>query len=102
MSDQKPTIQVDAILPETIIPIKVSGGYYMSLQQMFMNLAMERPEKEFKEVMQRLKENERPRDAYEFHLHTLLSLIFEIENEAKRQGLTTKKDVDPDKIPKLS
>jgi hypothetical protein len=100
MSEQ-PTpnmIQVESIPMDAIVNIKVSGAYYATLQQVFMDLAMTRPEAEFKTAMEKLKGNEKPSSKYEMHLQTLLALIFEVENEAKAQGLVVKKEVDMSKI----
>jgi hypothetical protein len=91
-------MKVESIPFESIVDIKVSGAYYASLQQVFMDLAMSKTEAEFKTVMEKLKTNEKPATRYEFHLHTLFSLIIEIENEAKAQKKTVTKDVDLAKI----
>lgn len=102
MNEEKSTeFKVETIDRETIVPIKVSGAYYITLQQMFMDLAMQKSPEEFKKVMERLKGNNPPQDRYESHLHILLSLIFEIENSAKENGLTKKVDVDTSKLSKI-
>lgn len=98
---QEPTpnmIQVESIPFDAIVNIKVSGAYYATLQQIFMDLAMTRPEADFKAAMEKLKNNGKPASKYEMHLQALLALIIEVENEAKAQGLVLKKEVDMNKI----
>lgn len=99
MTDEKPEIfKIDTIPSETMVEIRVSGAYYIGLQNMFMGIAAERPEAEFKKVLEKLKLNNPPADKYEFQIHMLLSLIYEIETKAKAQGLTKLVEIDPSKI----
>ena len=86
--------KIDTIPLESIIKIEVSGHFYARIQQMILGMANEKPQEEFLKVLKKLESNTGAESLYEYNLHTLMSLAFEIESQAKAQNIFTEEEID--------
>lgn len=77
-------IKLKTIKAGAIIDIQVSEGFYRRIQQLFLWYTSQDQERAIKTI-HALKERE-PQDAFENHMLTLMSLVYEIENKADLQG----------------
>jgi hypothetical protein len=83
------------VLPnDSIVSIKISGAFYARLTQLIIEMASSRDKKEIREIIEMIKNDVDPTDPFAYHYITVLTLIHEIEKEAKEQGLL--KEVDED------
>ena len=96
MSEESTKGKVPTIPPDAVITIEVGGGLYSRFYQLMWDKAYERPAEKFKESLDFLKGGGAPRDKYEYELETYLSLLYEIETSAKKQGKLSY--VNPDDI----
>jgi hypothetical protein len=71
---------------DALINIKISGAFYMNMQQMLYSLASQKTPEEFTAIMHKLKSGT-PENEYEFQILTLVSLVMEVERSAKEQNL---------------
>jgi len=83
---------LEIIPDEAIMNIKVSGTYYKRLQALFIYLSGKKDMKEFLLEYESLLKLKEPKTEYQIHLQTVLSIIVEIEREAKENKLTEKKE----------
>jgi len=86
-----PTIPSDAL-----IDIKISGTFYRKLLGLSVMLAESKPLEEYKSILEKLKSNNPPENLYESNVHTVISLIYEIETCARDQKKTKMVEVDTD------
>lgn len=84
-----PTIPNDAL-----IDIKVSGIFHKRLVELLAALGESVTLDEWKAVLQRIKTDDRAKDLFEFNVHTIMMLIYEVEVEAQKQGKITTAEVD--------
>ena len=90
--EQKPKT-VSVIPDDVLMDIKVSGTFYRRMQALFIYLAGKKDIKEFLILYTMMvKEKKEPSSEYEFHLHTVLSMIVEMEKVAKENNLTKEED----------
>lgn len=85
MQNQLPT--VETIPADAIVNVEISGGMYTRLHQLLLQIASEKSPDQLKDTLIRLK-TEEPKTHGEYHLVSILALIFEIEKKAKEQGKT--------------
>lgn len=91
-------IEYNTIPNDALIDIKISGAFYAKLSNLLIKLASSMPEEEFKTLMSDFKDNKQPKNTTEFTIHILFSLIYEIENNAKKQNKIVIKEIDIDKL----
>jgi hypothetical protein len=91
--------KVKVIPTEAQIDITIGGGLYARLSQLITDFGSQKPIEEFTAIMERLK-TEKPQDAFEYHLITLLSLVIEIEEKATAQGKVVERDIKDLEAPK--
>lgn len=82
-------ITYDTIKPDVLIDIQISGTFYRRMVDLLTMLGESVPLDDFKKVLAKLKENNPAEDMYELNVHTLVSLIYEVEKQAKAQNKTT-------------
>lgn len=87
-------VKVQAIDLDSIITIEVSGNFYARIQQMLMEMANEKSQEEFLKALKKLEGNDDAENAFEYNLHTIMSLIYEIEKQAKAQGKFKEVEID--------
>jgi len=88
--------EVTGVRKDAIIKIEVSAGFFFRISQLLLEYGAEHfPGAELKDVMEFLKEGN-PRTNYEYHLITLLSLVHELETQAKEQDLIITEEVEID------
>lgn len=92
-------IKYETILPEAIIEVKISGGFYKRLTEALLMISETKTPDDFKDSLEKIKENIAPRDPSEACIHALLPLIYAIETSAKEQGKITMQEFDPGSIP---
>lgn len=79
--------QIEVIALSEIIDIKISGGFYSRLHQLFMkHLELKSPADVFA-IVNELKTRE-PKDIWEYDYITLHTLVSEIDSAAREQGKT--------------
>lgn len=86
--------KIQVIPLDSIIPIEVSGHFYTRIQQMLISMANEKSPEEFVKVMKNLETNKQSESIYEYNIHTISSLIFEIESQAKNLNLLKEEEID--------
>lgn len=82
-------ITYDTIKPDALIDIQISGTFYRRMVDLLTMIGESVPLEDFKKVLEKLKANNPAEDMFEFNVHTLISLIYEVEKQAKAQGKTT-------------
>ncbi len=88
--------EVTGVRKDAIIKIEVSAGFFFRISQLLLEYGAEHfPGAELKDVMEFLKEGN-PRTNHEYHLITLLSLVHELETQAKEQDLIITEEVEID------
>jgi len=79
---------------EALIKIEVSGNFYARIQQMLLEMISQKPQVEVVKALEKLKSNEPEENVFEYNLHTIMSLIYEMEEQAKAQGKLIEKEID--------
>jgi len=84
-----------SVMPDdALVDVKISGTYYKRLQALFIYLAQKKDVKEFLILYAKMVQGGDPIDEYEWHLHTVLSMIIEIEKVAKENNLLKEEDAE--------
>lgn len=92
-------ITYPTIVSDALIDIKVAASFHKRLVDLIAALGESVGVDEFKKVLESIKEKRPANNLFEFNVHTILMLIYEIEIEAKKQGKITTAEVDdPDSI----
>ena len=91
--------KIEVIPTDAQIDITVGGGLYARLSQLITDYGSQKPLDEFNKILERLK-TEKPQDAFEYHLITMISLVIEIEEKAKAQGKTVMRDIKDEEASK--
>jgi hypothetical protein len=89
-------IKFDTIPPDALIDIKISGAFYRRMVDLISMLGESVPLADFKAVLERLKEENPAKDMFEFNVHTIVCLIYEVEKEAKAQNKTVVSEIEVD------
>lgn len=87
-------IKYDTIPSDVLVDIQVSGTFYRRLVELISMLGESVPLAEFKEVLERLKENKPAKDMFELNVHLLISIIYEIEKQAKAQNKCKQEEME--------
>jgi hypothetical protein len=87
-------ITYDTLPPDALVDIKISGTFYRKMVDLLTMLSESVTLEEFRTVLQRMKENNPAEDLFELNVHTLMSLIYEVEVQAKAQNKCTKAEVE--------
>lgn len=87
-------ITYDTIKPDVLIDIQISGTFYRRMVDLLTMLGESVPLEDFKKVLDKLKENNPAEDMFEFSVHTIMSLIYEVEKKAKEQNKTTQAEME--------
>jgi len=86
-NNQQKITKIPTIPFDVKIDITVGGGLYARLSQLMTHYASQKTEEEFSTILAFLQQpGNKPRDEFEYHVITLLSLVVEIEIKAKEQG----------------
>jgi hypothetical protein len=78
--------QFPTIPPDALIDIKVSGSFYRKLLGLSIMLAESKPLEEYKAVLEKIKRNDPETSVYEVNVHTILTIINEVETAARAQN----------------
>lgn len=84
---------ISTIKEDDIIDIKVNGSFYARVQALMFYLLEGKEPQFITEVFDKIKENKID-DPYVAHLQTIVVLMREIEEEAKKQNKITDKDIE--------
>lgn len=87
-------ITYSTIPDDALVDIKVSGSFHKRLVELLATLGESVALDEWKAVLERIKTNDPAKDLFEFNVHTILMLIYEVEVEAQKQGKITTAEVD--------
>lgn len=79
---------------DTLVTIQVSGHFYRKLLSLSIMLAESKPHNEYIAALEKIKANNSELSFYEFNLHTILTLVHEIEASAKEQGKVQNVEID--------
>ena len=94
--------KVTGIKKGAVVKIEVGSGFYFRISQLLIEYGTENfPGEELGKAMEHLKDKE-PVNNEEYHLLTLLSLVHEIETQAKIQDLLVTEEVEIPDIPETS
>jgi hypothetical protein len=88
------TIKYKTLPYDALVDIKISGTFYKQIVNLLTALGESVPLDEFKEVLEKLKTNDPPKSIFELNVHTLVSLIYEIETKAEEQKKTKEIEID--------
>ena len=91
--------KIKVIPVDVQIDITIGGGLFARLSQLITHYGSQKPIEEFTAIMKRLQ-TEAPKDEFEYHLITLLSLVIEIEKKAIAQGKVEERDIKEVEEPK--
>jgi hypothetical protein len=89
-------IPVEAIPFEAVIKLDMPGTFYARIQQLILYFSNTHPPQDIIKAMNLLKENKEAETDFEYHLHTLTILVYDIEKKAKEQGLMVTKEIEVD------
>lgn len=79
-------IKYQALPKDAVVDIQISGTFYMRMVDLLSALGESVGIDEFKKVLQKLKDNNPAESLFEFNVHTLMSLIYEVEKQAIAQN----------------
>lgn len=85
--EQTPVDNVEIILPEAVVEIQMSTGYYKKIQQLLAFIVETRSPEDIKDAHDQISSQEIVHD-WVHHYETLLILCREFEQKAKDQGFT--------------
>lgn len=84
----------DTIPADVLVDIQISGSFYRRMMDLITMLSESVPLEEFKQVLERMKDNKPAEDLFELNVHTIISLIYEVELQAKAQNKSTKTEIE--------
>lgn len=84
---------ISTIKEDDIIDIKVNGSFYARVQALMFYLLDGKDPEFVTEVFEKIKNNEID-DPYVAHLQSVVVLMREIEEQAKKQDKITEKDIE--------
>jgi hypothetical protein len=87
-------IKYDTIPFDAIIDIQVSGSFYKKIVDLLSALGQSVPQEEFKTALEKLKTNDPLTSLFEYNIHSLVALVYEIEKKAVEQKKTKEVEVD--------
>lgn len=87
-------IKFDTIPTDALIDIQISGSFYRRMVDLITMLGESVPLEEFKAILERLKDNNPAADMFEFNVHTVICLIYEVEKQAKAQNKIVVSELD--------
>ena len=87
-------IKFDTIPTDALVDIQISGAFYRRMVDLITMLGESVPLEEFKAILERLKDNNPAADMFEFNVHTVICLIYEVEKQAKAQNKTVVSELD--------
>jgi len=76
---------IESIPPQNIIDVKISGAFYGRIHQLLLYYCREKSPEDIQQRIATL-DMEKPRDDFDYHLGTILTMVLEIEKVAKEQG----------------
>lgn len=79
---------------EALIDIQISGSFYKKLLQLSVALGESRPLDDYKKALETLGDKREPEDLYELTVQAVVSVLFEVENNAKAQSKTKIVEID--------
>lgn len=77
---------VEVLLPETVVPVMISSGYYANFKKIIEYHCRDKEESELTRVIDKFARQEEPSDEWEAHLYTMLQLSSDFENQARKAG----------------
>lgn len=87
-------IKYKALPHDALVDIKISGFFYKRLITLYTLLGQSVPQEDFAKVMDKIKTDTPADSVYELNIHTLMSIIFEIEKSAVEQGKIKEIEID--------
>jgi len=87
-------IKYDTIPSDALIDIQVSGSFYKKIVELITSLGQSVPQKEFEEALEKLKTDKPLASLFEYNIHVLIALIYEIEKKAVDQKKTKEVEID--------
>ena len=87
-------IKFDTIPADALIDIQISGAFYRRMVDLITMLGESVPLADFKAILERLKDNNPATDMFEFNVHTVICLVYEVEKQAKAQNKTVISEVE--------
>jgi hypothetical protein len=83
--------EVEVFPLDAVVSIEISGSFYARLTQLLLDHATSKDNNSLVAAYESLKSGD-PKDAYEYHLLTLSSLIKAIEDEVRKENKFEKID----------
>jgi hypothetical protein len=96
MSDEKKleSVTIQVIKPNSLVNIQVSSSFHERLQELLQDQYSRATSEEAALKAVADLASRQPETPWEFHLVTIISLIYEVEQAAFKQGLTEDKKID--------
>lgn len=88
MSDEKDQLAIfkaKEIQSDAVITVDIGAGFYTRFQELMFWYVNQEPADKSIKALEALKDRE-PKDKFEYHLITMLSLVYSIEDAAAAQG----------------
>jgi len=95
-------IKYDVIPPDALIDIQISGAFYRRMVDLLTMLGESVPLADFKVVLDKLSKNNLAEDMFEHNVHTIVSLIYEVEKKATEQKKTKEEELEVPDEPAVS
>ncbi len=85
-------VKFQTIPNDALIDIQVSGSFYKRVVELLTALGNSMKLDEFKAVLEKLKTNDPPANLHEMNIHVNMMLVYEIEQQAVKQGKTKEEE----------
>ena len=89
-------IKVPAFETKSLVKLEIPGVFYQRIQSLMFYFISLHSKEEFEVSFNKLTAGNKPENALDLHLQTLLTLISETEQAMQKQNLTTIEVVDID------
>ncbi len=87
-------VKFQTIPNDALIDIQVSGSFYKRVVELLTALGNSMKLDEFKAVLEKLKTNDPPANLHEMNIHVNMMLVYEIEQQAVKQGKTKEEEYE--------
>jgi flagellar motor component MotA len=88
-----PGQKIEVFNPDAILTLKMSVPFYQRIQSMMLTLTQEHKPEEVKVAIDRIKADVKGLLPWEEMLQTILIMIYNIEDQARKEGYLTLQDV---------
>lgn len=88
MSSESKIREVEVLLKDSVIDLKLPVDFYFRFNQFIMEFFPLKDKKEFEEILKNIKEGKDNEHVPSYHFRTILSFLLLVEDAARQQGHT--------------